>query len=969
MSGSRCQETRRPSLPPERSRRHPGRVRRVRGFSGAGHLHTRPLSTTQPLRWILPHAGSCGIVASVAQEWHVRTVSEALEALNSRASGLSEDEARRLLATHGPNRLEAKKKTPAIVLFLRQFLSPLIYVLLAAAIISVVLAHYMDAAVILAVLVLNAVIGFIQEQQAARAMEALVKMTAPRAQVRRDATVMTIPVEEIVPGDIILLESGNRVPADARVIEEANLKIIEASLTGESTSVDKEVAPLPEETPVAERNNMVFMGTNVTHGRASAVVVSTGMNTAIGGIATALQQLVDEATPVEKSIRTLSHYTVFLVLGIVGILAGVGVYRGMTPLEVVFLAVAAAVSAIPEGLPAVVTVVLALGMRLMAKRNAIIRRLVAVETLGSATVICTDKTGTLTMNEMTVRRIYVDGGFVDVTGEGYSPEGEFLSDSASIASDEGTTLGLLLRTGALCNEASLVKRGESYEIVGDPTEASLVVAAAKAGINKEQLQHRLRRTCEIPFESEQQYMAVGYDEQTLARVYVKGSVERLLSFCDKVMHDGIATPLDDVAKGEILQATEALAADALRVIALGYADFPASPDKLKCNHFAGNLTFLGLAGMADPPREEARHAIKQCHDAGIRVIMITGDHRATAEAIALQLNMPQGRTIEGRDLEKIGDEELAQEIEGVTVFARIEPLHKLRIVNALKSQGHVVAMTGDGVNDAPALKSANIGIAMGITGTDVAKESADMVLADDNFASIVAAVEEGRAIFSRLRSVVFFLLSTNLGELIALILAVAVLGKAPLLAVQIIWVNLVTDTTTAIPLGLEPKSGDELAQPPRHPQVGLLYPGNALRIVFLAALMGVGVFLVFDWAQDRMPLDEARTLAFCTMVTFEWVRAFNARSDERTLLSLGLFTNKILLASIAIAVLLQLSVIYLPVGQRAFQTVPLTLEGWGIALAAGGALFLVEELRKLVAPRLFSLGKWQPLRAKSSKTR
>lgn len=898
----------------------------------------------------------------MTQEWHVRTVSQSLEALDSSASGLSEEDARRRLAVHGPNRLEAKKKKSPLVLFLRQFLSPLIYVLLGAAILSMALDHYMDAGVILAVLVLNAVIGFIQEQQAAKAMEALVRMTAPRAQVRRDATVMTIPVEQIVPGDIILLESGNRVPADARVIEEANLKVMEASLTGESTSVDKEVDSLLDDTPVAERNNMVFMGTSVTHGRAAAVVVSTGMKTQMGAIAAALRDVEEERTPVEKSIATLSRYIIVLVMLVVGALAAVGYYRGLDPLEIVFLAVAAAVSAIPEGLPAVVTVVLALGMRLMAKRNAIVRRLVAVETLGSATVICSDKTGTLTMNEMTARRIYVDGKFVEVSGEGYAPVGRFSSDGAAVPSDERTTLGLLLRTAALCNEASLVQKGENYDIIGDPTEAALVVAAAKAGIAKASLQHRLRRTCEIPFESEQQYMAVGYDEHDHNRVYVKGSVERLLSFCSTWQNDGEVLPLDDEARMEIVRATETLASGAMRIIALGYAQFPSSPQKLKCDHFADRLTFLGLVGLADPPREEARLAVRHCREAGIRVVMITGDHRATAEAVARQLDLPEGRAVEGRDVQRMSDEELAREIKDITVFARIEPLHKLRIVNALKSQGHVVAMTGDGVNDAPALKTANIGIAMGITGTDVAKESADMVLADDNFASVVAAVEEGRAIFARLRSVIFFLLSTNLGELLALIITVAVLGKAPLLAIQIIWVNLVTDTTAAVPLGMEPKSGDELSQPPRHPRVGLLYPGNILRILFLAGLMGIGVFLVFDWAQQRMPLQEAQTLAFCTMVTFEWVRAFNARSDERTLLSLGLLSNKVLLASIALAIALQLAVLYIPAGQAAFQTVPLSLERWGIALGAAACLFFIEEIRKLLFPRLFSLGKYQPLR-------
>ncbi|MBE9505987.1 MAG: HAD-IC family P-type ATPase [Chloroflexi bacterium] len=400
----------------------------------------------------------------------------------------------------------------------------------------------------------------------------------------------------------------------------------------------------------------------------------------------------------------------------------------------------------------------------------------------------------------------------------------------------------------------------------------------------------------------------------------------------------------------------------MRVIALAYMDISETPRKLKCKDIEGNLTFLGLSGMADPPREEARRAIRQCAGAGIRVMMITGDHKITAAAIARELELPEGRAVEGRELQQMSDDELAREIGGISVFARIEPLHKLRIVNALKSQGHIVAMTGDGVNDAPALKSSNIGISMGLTGTDVAKEASDMVLADDNFASVVAAIEEGRAIFARLRNVLFFLLSTNIGELIALTVSVAVVGKAPLLAVQIIWVNLVTDTAAAIPLGLEPKAGDELTQPPRHPRVGLLFPGLIMRIVFLSCMMGIGVFVIFNWAQARMPLDEARTLAFCSMVAFEWFRSFNARSDERTLLSIGLLRNPYLIASITVAVLLQLGVVYLPFAQVAFHTAPLSIEQWGIAVAAAAALFTVEEIRKLVAPRLFSAGKWQPVR-------
>jgi len=906
---------------------------------------------------------------AMAQTWHSLSVSEALQVLGSGAAGLGDEEAARRLDHYGPNRLKEKKRTSPVIVFLRQFLSPLIYVLLAAATISLATGHYIDAAVVFGALILNAVIGFVQEQQAQQAMEALLRMSAPKAQVRRRDTVMSISAESVVPGDILVLESGNLVPADARVIEEATLKVNESSLTGESVSVDKEAYPLAEETPLAERENMVYAGTIVTHGRATAVVTATGMGTEMGKIASGIQGVKEEKTPVQESIASLSRYLVVVVLGIIAILIIVGLQRGLDSIELFMLAVAAAVSAIPEGLPAVVTVVLAIGMRYMAKRNAIIRRLVAVETLGSATVICSDKTGTLTMNEMTVRRIYVDGQYIEVTGEGYEPVGEFRRDGKAFNPGRDTSLGLLLRTGALCNEASLVQRGGSYEIVGDPTEGALVVAAAKIGLNKEVMQQNLKRTCEIPFESEQQYMAVGYREDAGVRVYVKGSTERILSMSQGILIHGKWTELTDWISRDVTEATEALARDAMRTIALAYVDLEQEPRKLKCGQLEGRLTFLGIAGMADPPRQEVKRAIAQCKEAGVRVVMITGDHKTTAKAIADELNLPSGRAVDGPELKKISDEELAREINNITVFSRIEPLDKLRIVNALKSRNHIVAMTGDGVNDAPALKASNIGVAMGQTGTDVAKQASDMVLADDNFATVVAAIEEGRAIFNRLRNVILFLLSTNIGELTALILTVGIVGKAPLLALQIIWINLVTDTAAAIPLGLEPKAGDELKQPPRDPRVGLLFPGLILRIAFLAGMMGVGVFLVFRWAEARMPVEEARTLAFCTMVTFEWFRAFNARSDEHTVFELGLFRNRYLVAAIAVAVCLQLSVIYLPFAQIPFNTVPLSLGQWGIALAAGGSLFVIEETRKLIAPRLFSFGKWAPVKWRHSASR
>ncbi len=898
------------------------------------------------------------------EQWHLLHTDEALQALNSKRSGLTDAEAKARLLQYGPNELKGKKKTPPIVVFLKQFLSPLIYVLLIAAVISLIVEHFLDAGVILGVLFLNAVIGYIQETRAERAMEALIQMAAPKATVRREGRVKLIPAKEIVPGDILLLETGDRVPADARLIEVSNLKANEAMLTGESMPVDKRSEALHEDVPMAERKNMVHMGTIVNYGRTTAVAVRTGMATDIGKIATAIQEIKPEKTPLQKNISKLSRYLVFLFLAVCGLLVIVGVLKGIEWLEVFLLAVAAAVSAIPEGLPAVVTVVLALGMRIMARRNAIIRKLVAVETLGSATVICSDKTGTLTLNEMTVQRLFVDGQLIEVTGEGYMPRGEFRRDGQIVSPESEPSLTLLLKIGALCNNALLTKREDDgcCDIFGDPTEGALLVTATKAGMNKEKLEKTFPRLDEIPFQSEKQYMATLHPRDGGRVVYVKGSVERLLSLSKHTIKDNRVTLLTEADTQAIMEANSSLAKQALRVIATAYVELPSEIEDLKDEDIRGNLVFVGLAGMADPPREETKEALKLCQQAGIKVVMITGDHKVTAESIAHQLNLPQGKTLTGVELQAMSDEELSRQIENISVFARIEPLHKLRIVNALKSHGHVVAMTGDGVNDAPALKAANIGIAMGITGTDVAKEGSDMILADDNFSSVVAAVEEGRVIFNRLRNVIFFLLSTNVGELLALILAIFFVGKAPLLPVQIIWNNLVTDTAVAVPLGLEPKVGDELRQPPRHPKVGLIFPGLLLRVGFLATIMGAGIFLIFRWAEPRVGLEEARTIAFCSMVTFEWFRAFNARSDEYSVFKLGLLRNRWLVMSISVAILLQLAVIYVPFLQMAFSTVPLGIDSWAIALLAGGSLFIIDETRKALFPRLFSLGKWRPLR-------
>ncbi|MFC1592905.1 cation-translocating P-type ATPase [Candidatus Omnitrophota bacterium] len=896
------------------------------------------------------------------EPWYTTNPDETLLMINSRRSGLTQAEARERLHQYGLNELKAKKKTPPILVFLRQFLSPLIYVLLLAAVISIVVEHFIDASVILGVLLLNAVVGFMQETRAEKAMEALKQMAASRASVRREGKVGVIPSREIVPGDIILLETGDKIPADARIIEMSNLKLNEAVLTGESMPVDKHTKPIYEEVPIADRKNMVYTGTIVTYGRATAVAVRTGMLTEIGNIATAIQEVKPEGTPLQKSIAKLSRYIIALFLGICSLLVVIGVLKGLELLEVFLVAVAAAVSAIPEGLPAVVTVVLAIGMRLMAKRNAIIRKLVAVETLGAATVICSDKTGTLTMNEMTVRRIFINSQWIEVTGQGYEPRGEFHQGRQTLNLQNEPHLTLLLKIGALCNDALLTREDNCCSIFGDPTEGALVVALAKAEMSKEKLERAFPRLDEVPFQSEKQYMATLHTKDGSRVVYVKGATERLLSMSRYILNqDGIA-PLKESDVKAITQANVSMAEEAMRVIALAYVDLPNELEELNEEDIRGKLVFVGMVGMSDPPRAEAREAVRLCRQAGIKVVMITGDHKVTAESVARQLDLPQVKAITSDELKEMSDVELSRQVEEKSVFARIEPLHKLRIINALKSLGHVVAMTGDGVNDAPALKAADIGIAMGITGTDVAKEASDMILADDNFASIVAAVDEGRAIFNRLRNVIFFLLSTNLGELLALVFTVLFIGKAPLLAVQIIWVNLATDTAVTIPLGLEPKLGNELKQPPRHPEVGLIFPGLLLRVGFFALLMSVGIFLIFNWALPRVGLAEARTLAFCSLVSFEWFRAFNARSDEHTVFRLGIFRNRWLIISVSVAVMLQLAVIYVPFLQIAFSTVPLGIGQWGIVIIAGGSLFVIDELRKAIFPQLFSLGKWKPLK-------
>lgn len=647
-----------------------------------------------------------------------------------------------------------------------------------------------------------------------------------------------------------------------------------------------------------------------------------------------------------------------MVLAIIAILVVIGLAKGYGFEDMFTLAVAAAVSAIPEGLPVMVTVVLALGMRRMARRHALIRKLGAVETMGAVTVICSDKTGTLTESEMTLREIYISGRTIEITGAGYRPEGEFLENGQKIDPHKDENLLLALNISALCNDSTLKSEGDKHQLLGDPTEGALLVAALKAKLNLKTLQDEQPRLAELPFSSEKRYMATLHPSKNgQAVAYVKGAVDRILAMSQNLLENGTPKEMSSGEKDEIERINQDMASKALRVMALAYLECSASPEQLSHEHLDGQLTLVGLVGMIDPPRAEAKKAIADCKRAGIKVMMITGDQKATAVAIAEELGLPPGEAITGLELGKMSEEELKEKVEHISVFARVEPLHKLKIVNALKSKGYTVAMTGDGVNDGPALRAADIGIAMGIKGTDVAREASDMVLTDDNFASIVAAVEEGRVIFANIRRSVFYLLSTNVGELLTWIAAILAGIPLPVVAVQILWINLVTDGVCTIPLGLEPKHSNVLEEPPRRTNGGIVYSGMLMRIALVALVMAAGTFLVFTWELPRVGLEEARTIAFCMLVAFQWFNALNARSDQQSIFKVGLFSNRLLLGGILLAVLLQAAIIYTPPFQRLFYTVSLDLGDWGVVILMAVSILVVEEVRKLVAPRIFNRGK------------
>jgi Ca2+-transporting ATPase len=886
--------------------------------------------------------------------WHSIDTEEALKILGvSEDSGLSGAEAAKRLAEVGPNSLEVEETSGPLVMMLRQFQNPLIYLLAFAAALSVFVGHAVDAVVIAGVIVLKSLLGFFQEWRAEGALAALRRMSSPHARVLREGTPQEIDASEVVPGDILILETGNRVAATARITWSEELEVDESALTGESVPSGKSPATLKQDIPLADQKNIVHMSTSVTGGRGSALVVATGMDTQIGRIAESVRTTGREETPLQKKMQKLSTVlggaSIVLAAGVFGL----GLLRGYEITEMLMFSVAVAVSAIPEGLPAVISVTLALGVRRMAGKNAIIRRMPAVETLGSVTVICSDKTGTITKNQMTVEKIWAGGKTYSVTGEGYAPEGEILAEDGNAVRGLPGELERILEIGLYCNNAVLMENDEQWLIEGNPSEGALVVAANKAGLEK--LPGKQERISEIPFSSSTKYMATLFKSEngTGRTVFVKGAPERILEFCSHVLIDGKPVELDDRLRNEIVEISEGFASEALRVMAGGYRDLPGSEGKLERSDLEGSLIFAGMWAMIDPPREESIEAVRNAKGAGIRPVMITGDHAATALAIAKAVGIAEGdRAVTGSEIDGMEKHELAKAAMELGVFARVTPAHKLRIMESLKEEGHIVAMTGDGVNDAPALKGADIGVAMGITGTEVSKEAADMILMDDNFATIVHAVEEGRVIYNNLQRVVFFLIATNLGEILTLVAALAIGLDLPLTAVMVLWINLVTDGTCTVPLGMEPGHAHILNIPPRDPKEFIIDRTSAVRIAILTPIMAIGTIALFWYSNNTGGLQYARTVAFTVLAAFQWFQAFNARSSSRSIFSVGPFTNHWVLIGVGSAVILQIAAVQSPIGHLLFKTVSLSLGDWMMILGVSSSIWVADELMKLARKAL-----------------
>jgi Ca2+-transporting ATPase len=888
------------------------------------------------------------------KNFYQQTVEEILTDLNSNLRGLNHNEAKKRLERYGPNELVKKKKQSPLLLLLSQFTNFLVIVLFIAAGISAFLGDIIEFITIMAIVVMAGILGFVQEYRAEKALEALRRLAAPLAKVLRDGKEEEIPARELVPGDIVLLTTGDKVPADGRIIEAVNLKIDEAVLTGESVPVEKTTAPIKaENVAIGDQKNMSFFGTIVTYGRGKIVVTATGMQTEFGKIADMLQEVEEKKTPLQVNMDKTSKFIGTFALILCGIIAFIGIFRGYPVLEMFVWGVALAVAVIPEALPAVVTISLAFGVRRMVKRHALIRKLPSVETLGCVTYICSDKTGTLTKNEMTIRKIWVNNKFIDVSGSGYIPEGEFFFDGKPYHHYE-PHLQSLLKIGVLCNDAELVFKEKEgiWSIKGDPTEGAFVVVAKKAGLDQFELNSYYKRIDEIPFTSERKMMTTIHSTDDGEKlIYSKGAPEVILNNCKYIFKDEKIQELSQEQREQILKAAQEMASQALRVIGLAYRIIEKDKTYDKA-HIEEDMIFAGLVGMIDPPREEVKESVKICEEAGIKPVMITGDHKITAMAIGRELGILKSEeAISGVDLEKISDEELEKRVENIEVYARVAPEHKLKIVQALQKRGHIAAMTGDGVNDAPALKQADIGIAMGITGTDVSKEAADMILTDDNFASIVSAVEEGRTIFSNIRKYLVYLLTGNMGSVFGLTAALFSGLPLPLSAIQILFINLLMDGAPAVALSVEPPEPGVMKKPPRNPKESIFNRYALTFIPLMGLWIGICSLGLFIYNLQTADLAKAMTVFFATIISMRLINALNCKSAEISLFKLGIFSNKWLILAMASSFLLMLAAIYIPFLSKAFETVPLNLTDWLMIGGAAISVIVLDEIHKAVKAR------------------
>jgi len=925
-------------------------------------------------------------------ESHVKPIEELVGSFRTNLqSGLSAQEADDRLRRFGANELTEKPRPGFFALLWRQFDNYLVVILIVAALVSLVLGETVDAVAILFIVALNAVVGVIQESRAEQALAALRKMSAPGARVMRDGRQFTVAGREIVPGDIVFVEAGNYVPADLRLVESVNLRIEEASLTGESVPVEKNAAAiLAGDVPLGDRNNCAFMGTLVAYGRGSGIVTETGMTTQIGLIAEMLQSFEPEPTPLQRRLARLGKVLGTAVLAVCAVVFVYGVFRDTRLAEALnagfagyleaehdsiiglfMTAVSLAIAAVPEGLPAIVTVCLALGMQRMIGHHALIRRLPAVETLGCATVVCSDKTGTLTQNEMTVVAGRAGGRRFRITGEGYSPAGRFLVGADPFDPRADPDVALLLHGALACNDARLEERVDddgrrAWQVVGDPTEGAMVVAAAKSGLRRGDLDNALPRIQEIPFDSARKRMTTihrchesmspisGLDLPPLL-AFVKGAPDFVLDLCRRRLESGRIVELTEEERRGIVADNRDMAGEALRVLAVAYRPLAEVPEQLTPEAVETDLVFVGLLGMIDPPRPEVVEALRTARGAGLKSIMVTGDHKDTAEAVARDIGLltPGGLVLTGEEIERLGDDDLAARIERLEVCCRVSPQHKTRIVDALKARRHVVAMTGDGVNDAPALTRADIGVAMGITGTDVAKQSADMVLTDDNFASIIAAIEQGRIIYANIRKFVYFLLACNVGEILIIFAAMLAGMPLPLRPVQLLWLNLVSDGAPALALGLEKGERDIMRQPPRPPDEPVVDRDMAIGIGVIGAVDAIAILSVFYLGLQRYPgqLEAAQTMAFATLCVSEIIRAFTARSETESVFAIGVLSNRWMVWAVGTSLLLVLVVVYVPSLRPFFDTVPLTAGDWLLMLPFCFAAAIAMEILKAVFRR------------------